>query len=786
MAIKSIMRVKLMSLFPTLRSKRYLQRILLSVTLLTVILLLVTAFSIMYTSERTVLSVQQSANEKVLSQIRYNVAQMNEIVADTAQTLYQNNDVKILRYSKTDDELMYQRITALDTFVGTSSFLHSIFVYNGHMDRFYVGNGNIRAVKDPYEKKFRSLISDSRGTPKLRLIPVDLDDTGTGSRKVDFFSYILFDPSSTQGLDDALILNIKSAWLFDNLDLIAREDGERTGNAYLMDGTGQILNADSEQERGISELAERLRPALGSGQSSGYEVMRIGGTKEVISFMKAGVQDWTLVHTQPYAEVVSQVQRLRYTTALLTILFLALAVAVAVMISKRLYRPFEQLFSSVVSNAPGEMVRGESIRDEMAFLSGLYGNLVDRVKLADSSIAENRWILKRFTLRQLVQESGLRTPAQWEKEARENGLAIDASGGYTLCVARIDDAASLAQRGDPGEQRLFHYAISNISEEIISEAFSIEVVDLKPDHLVFLIQRRGEGSERLIAMLGEIQQIVKQYYRLTFSVAVSDTLEDSRELSSLYAKTLNQSVYKLFYGRGSIITAGMVAEHERAGDLTIPSDLERRLAEGIRSASREMLDASLDRFFELLRVMPYDNCLHALSYLSIVIKRTVSEVNGNKLKPISTDLYRLHSVVLEQETLDDTKDVFRQLLHELCASRQEERDADRNDFMIETIKEIVQANYKDLNLSLQSVSELLKMSSVYVGRLFKKAEGKSLADYINEVRLQQTMLLLEKGDFTINEIMEAAGFSNQSHFFRLFKKKFGTTPREYRMKKMLS
>ncbi|WP_420872098.1 helix-turn-helix domain-containing protein [Cohnella rhizosphaerae] len=55
-----------------------------------------------------------------------------------------------------------------------------------------------------------------------------------------------------------------------------------------------------------------------------------------------------------------------------------------------------------------------------------------------------------------------------------------------------------------------------------------------------------------------------------------------------------------------------------------------------------------------------------------------------------------------------------------------------------------------------------------------------------EVRLEQTMQLLEKGNFTVNEIMERTGFSNQSHFFRSFKKKFGTTPREYRLKKSLS
>lgn len=161
--------------------------------------------------------------------------------------------------------------------------------------------------------------------------------------------------------------------------------------------------------------------------------------------MKAGLQEWTLIHTQPYAEILSQVQRLRYTTLLLTVLFLVLSVTVAVIISKRLYKPFEQMFSSIVSKAPNELISKEQTKDEIAFLSGLYGNMMDRVKLADSNIAENRWILKRFTLRRLVQESQTMSPAQWQEEADKSGLSVHSGGGYMICVARIDDSASLMQ-----------------------------------------------------------------------------------------------------------------------------------------------------------------------------------------------------------------------------------------------------------------------------------------------------------------------------------------------------
>ncbi|MDG0810747.1 helix-turn-helix transcriptional regulator [Cohnella rhizosphaerae] len=60
-----------------------------------------------------------------------------------------------------------------------------------------------------------------------------------------------------------------------------------------------------------------------------------------------------------------------------------------------------------------------------------------------------------------------------------------------------------------------------------------------------------------------------------------------------------------------------------------------------------------------------------------------------------------------------------------------------------------------------------------------------MADYINEVRLQNAVLLLETNNWQVNEISEKVGFSSQSYFFKLFKKRFGTTPKDYRIKKSM-
>ena len=61
-------------------------------------------------------------------------------------------------------------------------------------------------------------------------------------------------------------------------------------------------------------------------------------------------------------------------------------------------------------------------------------------------------------------------------------------------------------------------------------------------------------------------------------------------------------------------------------------------------------------------------------------------------------------------------------------------------------------------------------------------EGTSFTAYVNDLRLQEAMPLLEKGTKRASEIAFLVGFSSEYTFRRIFKEKMGCTPREYSLK----
>ena len=65
-------------------------------------------------------------------------------------------------------------------------------------------------------------------------------------------------------------------------------------------------------------------------------------------------------------------------------------------------------------------------------------------------------------------------------------------------------------------------------------------------------------------------------------------------------------------------------------------------------------------------------------------------------------------------------------------------------------------------------------------RRFKAATGMTPMDYVHTLRLEEAKQILESGDEPIEAVAEQVGYADPSFFRRLFGRRVGLTPREYR------
>ena len=101
---------------------------------------------------------------------------------------------------------------------------------------------------------------------------------------------------------------------------------------------------------------------------------------------------------------------------------------------------------------------------------------------------------------------------------------------------------------------------------------------------------------------------------------------------------------------------------------------------------------------------------------------------------------------------------------------------------VKELKEIIQDQI-DTNLSLTNISKSLDINPSYLSREFSKHfNNLSFGEYTRKMRIEKAIELMRTGSYSLTEIAYLTGFSDQSHFTRIFKKHTGQNPSAYRKK----
>lgn len=83
-------------------------------------------------------------------------------------------------------------------------------------------------------------------------------------------------------------------------------------------------------------------------------------------------------------------------------------------------------------------------------------------------------------------------------------------------------------------------------------------------------------------------------------------------------------------------------------------------------------------------------------------------------------------------------------------------------------------------ISRESVADYVGLNPAYLSRLFKKETGQNLIDFLISVKMNRARELLDTTDMTVGSVAQQVGYSNFSHFTKMFRKQFDVNPQEYR------
>jgi AraC-like DNA-binding protein len=99
---------------------------------------------------------------------------------------------------------------------------------------------------------------------------------------------------------------------------------------------------------------------------------------------------------------------------------------------------------------------------------------------------------------------------------------------------------------------------------------------------------------------------------------------------------------------------------------------------------------------------------------------------------------------------------------------------------VKELKEMIQ-DHIDTKVTLKELSKDLDINPSYLSREFSKHfDNLSFGDYMRKQRIERAIELMHEPAYSLTDIGYLSGFSDQSHFTRIFKKHTGASPSEYR------
>ena len=98
---------------------------------------------------------------------------------------------------------------------------------------------------------------------------------------------------------------------------------------------------------------------------------------------------------------------------------------------------------------------------------------------------------------------------------------------------------------------------------------------------------------------------------------------------------------------------------------------------------------------------------------------------------------------------------------------------------VQKVQAYINEHFRE-EIRLVALSEMVGMTPVSFSRFFRLRTGKTLSEYIIDIRLGAAARLLVDSTRTVAEICYDCGFNNLSNFNRMFKRKKGCAPKEFR------
>ena len=292
----------------------------------------------------------------------------------------------------------------------------------------------------------------------------------------------------------------------------------------------------------------------------------------------------------------------------------------------------------------------------------------------------------------------------------------------------------------------------------------------------------------------EIQEQIKKFYTtLSYNITagiragVSSIFSDKSQLQASYAQSLS-ALNKTAANGGIVFSDGTSLSDEadisdqssnsetsskRSGSAEFKNQIITRLSTGDSSGVKSFLELFTSELIS--QNLAIDKIKNSFFELIVTANNATRELNKNFTSSTFDNAFATLSSENEIKLIKEFAQTF---LMECTQAVSSIKKAEENP-IIKKVCAYVDENLS-CDISLETAADFAGVSSFYLSKLFKEEKGETFINFISDKRLEKSRQLLETTELSIKEITAEVGYNDQNYFSRIFKNKYGLSPKEYR------
>lgn len=685
--------------------------------------------------ESITLNSLSSLNKELSMQANNFTSQLHQLVQSYGMQAFYTPSIMQLRESKklTNFEII-QGLRSLKSFVNSSNFVHSIYIYNSQADYIFSTADSGPDIGSAPTGRFHdsgalSLLLGEQ--PESWMIPVYRTINRPGGVE-EVYSFVLYEYNilNPKPVTSSLLVNVSSSWMTQFLGQLDTDTFivNKSGNTVLNwnNGKPELL-----EQSGVMEAAEK------ADDENGYIISSIGGERYVCFYTKIPGKDLAFIKISPYEECLKGLTELRTKNFIIIALIAGVGFLFLAIMLLRLYFPFYRLISSFsqVPKAQSNLVNQKTI-SAMA-------------QEATTHVRDYASMLKSEFLRRMLLDPPA-TTGNIEENLQRYQIPLDLNEPvYLILIKSID----------------FNSCWDILAENAGQSCIEGVLVD---ENSVFIFQADNYTSPEKLCWYVSVQSQCLCAYSLP--------IDDIRNLKRSYGRMLEVLKLHFFFPESVLLSEEILLNLSKEN--VYPDIMEAKLLQALRAGSTEKAKFLLIEIIKFTKNYRYNVVTFIFKRLYLTVADMLFNVTDEE-DSLNFSADTIDNLFARIDSLNELEECF-SAMFEIIAEKNLYNKRLKTLHMVEQVKEYIKKNYANPMLSSQSIADDMDISPDYLGKLFRSCETLSISKYLNCIRMEQAKKMLIDSDLTVKEIAGQVGIENVQYFFTLFKNNINMTPTEFR------